>query len=98
MNLRFAFSMMVLLEITGVLATNREEIKNYILNELGLKHAPNMTGKSRLTDRQISIIKDRFQNDSQALEHKEEIIEPEIKTVFVFAQPRKFIFISFRSL
>lgn len=87
-------------------ALSLQAIKEQILNKLGLKQAPNMTGRALPRIPSISKLMDMYgmQSDQpQPLEpgitHHEEIDEYAAKTesAFVLAQPRKF-FSTFCSL
>lgn len=79
-------------------ALSLEAIKEQILNKLGLKQAPNMTGRALPRIPPISKLMDIYgmQGDQPQLEpgitHHEEIDEYTAKTesVFALAQPRKF--------
>lgn len=86
-------------------ALSLEAIKEQILNKLGLKQAPNMTGRALPRIPPISKLMDMYgmqADQPQPLEpgtsHYEEIDEYAAKTesVFALAQPRKF-HIFFRS-
>ena len=86
-------------------ALSLEAIKEQILNKLGLKQAPNMTGRALPRIPPISKLMDMYgmQADQPILEpgsvtHHEEIDEFAAKTesVFAFAQPRElFIYLFF---
>lgn len=82
-------------------ALSLEAIKEQILNKLGLKQAPNMTGRALPRIPPISKLMDMYgmqADQPQPLEpgitHHEEIDEYAAKTesVFALAQPRKFVF------
>lgn len=79
-------------------ALSLEAIKEQILNKLGLKQAPNMTGRALPRIPPISKLMDMYgMQADQPLEpgitHHEEIDEYAAKTesVFALAQPRKFL-------
>lgn len=80
-------------------ALSLEAIKEQILNKLGLKQAPNMTGRALPRIPPISKLMDMYgmqADQPQPLEpgitHHEEVDEYAAKTesVFALAQPRKF--------
>lgn len=81
-------------------ALSLEAIKEQILNKLGLKQAPNMTGRALPRIPPISKLMDMYgmqADQPQPLEpgitHHEEVDEYAAKTesVFALAQPRKFL-------
>ena len=78
-------------------ALSLEAIKEQILNKLGLKQAPNMTGRALPRIPPISKLMDMYgvqadQPLEPGITHHEEIDEYAAKTesVFALAQPRKF--------
>lgn len=80
-------------------ALSLEAIKEQILNKLGLKQAPNMTGRALPRVPPISKLMDMYgmqsdqpqQGFKPGLSHYDEIDQFSAKTesIFVFAQPRK---------
>jgi len=81
-------------------AISLEAIKEQILNKLGLKQAPNMTGRAMPRIPPVSKLLDMYgmqADQPQPLEpgitHHEEVDEYAAKTesVFALAQPRKFL-------
>lgn len=84
-------------------ALSLEAIKEQILNKLGLKQAPNMTGRALPRIPPISKLMDMYgmQADQPSsvepgITHHEEIDEFSAKTesVFALAQPRMYFFLS----
>jgi len=83
-------------------ALSLEAIKEHILTKLGLKQAPNITGRALPRIPPISKLMDMYgMQADQPLEpgitHHEEVDEYAAKTesVFALAQPRKFLLPSF---
>lgn len=85
-------------------ALSLEAIKEQILNKLGLKQAPNITGRALPKIPPISQLLDSYEmqaDQPQSLKpgitHHEEVDEYAAKTesVFAFAQPRKFFLFFF---
>lgn len=87
-------------------ALSLEAIKEQILNKLGLKQAPNMTGRALPRIPPISKLMDMYgmQADQpqpeSGITHHEEVDEYTAKTesVFALAQPRKFFSFFLHSL
>lgn len=85
-------------------AMSLEAIKEQILNKLGLKQAPNITGRALPRIPPISKLMDMYgmqadqpQPVEPGITHHEEIDEFSAKTesVFALAQPREYLFTSF---